>query len=353
MTTGKTLEATVLEWLHTIKTSNKQKWIKLATLFEKFINSNIFHDNILKPTIFSFGRVLQSLSRKNLNEIQLFKNTIVTGRIRSKWVLILDNSTEKFYPNNNKYIYDNGDPNSNKQNHRQTVTHNPKADNIPCVDDSTTVPQTVYFTPEVCELDSTPNSQTFQTGIQHQQQQHESQSPPLYHHPVTPNQVTPPTDTTYTSFSPPSYDLPTLIERETIKNEEVDKMMSCFIQRMKIGAVDTNLVNFEEVTLTTKEKNNYNFLKMIRIPLVPKILQILLSEITQLSSSHPEYNIMSIQTSDISSKQLVMVPQMNNIDDKLNRPVKSFHRRMLMLTFTWKYHWDVKYQREETTSVCY
>ena len=204
-----------------------------------------------------------------------------------------------------------------------STTHNPMADQRTSVDDSTIVPQTVYFMPEVCELDSTPNSHTFQTGIQHQQQhQHEIQSPPCLHR-ITHNQVTRPTDTTYTSPSS-SFDFPNL-DREMIKNEEVDKMMSGIVERMKIGTADNNLI-FEEVALTQKEINSqttYSFLKMVRIPLVPKLLQLLLSEISQLSSSHPECNILTIQTSDRSSQQLVMVPQTNDIDVKLNRPVKS------------------------------
>ena len=277
-----TFETEILTWLQQVKYLIKENWIEFSLLFSAFEKIDEKYQNKKMKT--SFGRIIHRLSKGMQNNIQLYTKKITKGKTKKQWVLILLNNDYGIYDcNHTKYKYSTmqlksmldytmirkckvgittltdtttNNTTSATNNTTTSTTHNPMADQRTSVDDSTIVPQTVYFMPEVCELDSTPNSHTFQTGIQHQQQhQHESQSPPHLHR-ITHNQVTPPTDTTYTSYSSPSssFDFPNL-DRETIKNEEVDKMMSGIVERMKIGTADNNLI-FEEVALTQKEINS-------------------------------------------------------------------------------------------------
>ena len=97
---------------------------------------------------------------------------------------------------------------------------------------------------EVCKS----NSHTFQTGTRHHQQHHEISSPPHVHC-ITHNLVIPPTGTTFTSPLLHQFDSP-VIDREMIKNEEVDKMMSRFIAKMKIVTSDDDNQGFEETIIT-------------------------------------------------------------------------------------------------------
>ena len=377
MREGKTLEATVLEWLHTIKTSNKQKWIKSTTLLEIFTKYNNGDDNI-KPTISSFGRVLQSLSRKDLDEIQLFTNTIKTNRIRCNRVLILDNTTEKFDINNAKYVYDTTpEPQPN-------LMLNTYQNNITCYsnyDDTSKAKatNTLHTCHRYCQRSSVhsinessvynnngkvcackhihDNTHTFQTGtsISQQQQQTNENSlsspdhilplspllspPPIDHHSNTiPRIITPPRPspspepTTEPTTEPKST---TTSSREEIKNEEIDKMMRKYIERLKISMpiVDTDTTDtnrsFDDIILTTKEKESYNFslLKMLRVPLKPKLLQVILLEIYKLSKQHPECNLLSMQTSDRSSQNVIVLPQSYS-NRELNRQTKSVIRAL-------------------------
>jgi hypothetical protein len=259
------LETEILTWLHQVKYQINENWIQLSSLFSSFVKNHEKYQNKKMKT--SFGRIIHSLSKRKLSNIHIYIKKMLHIRTNYQWVLILLTNDYGIYnPNHAKYKYstmqlkstldytvigqqckvgitplterptnDTSSTSTSTMTNNTTLSttsHNPKAHHRTSVDDSTIVPQTTYFMPEVCELDSTPNSHTFQTGIQHDQQQSDIQSPPRPHR-IIHNHVTPPTCTTYNmsyySSPSPSFDSPNL-NRKMIKNEEVDKMMSGIIE---------------------------------------------------------------------------------------------------------------------------
>ena len=75
----------------------------------------------------------------------------------------------------------------------------------------------------------------------------------------------------------------------------------------------------------------------MRIPLIPKLLQVILSEISNLSLQLPNCNIQTLQKTDTVSLQLVVIPQVSKHDTKLSRPAKQIIKSLPYLSIDHSY----------------
>ena len=284
-----TLETEILTWLHQIKYVLNENWIEQSSLLSLFEKSNEKYQN--RNIKFSFAKTIQGLLNRKQESLVIYTKMILRKKTNLKWILVLLNNDYGIYNcNHPKYKY------NTIQLYNKMTTHHLIPIHSNNMVESMIAPQISCHMHEVCES----NSHTFQTRTKHYQQHHEVNSPPHIHH-ITHNLVTPPTGTTFTSPDLHPFNFP-IIDREMIKNEEVDMMMSRFVERMKLGTSDTNLSNFEEIPLSQKETNSvstYGLLKMMRIPLIPKLLQLILTEISDLSLQN-QYCVIQLRLQTIS-----------------------------------------------------
>jgi len=121
----------------------------------------------------------------------------------------------------------------------------------------------------------------------------------------------------------PDISRPTMLtpaEREMIMGEVLDFKVNDYLKRMALAVDDDGA--FEDIPLNAKEMSTeYGLLKMLRIPFQPKILQVLLGEIIQLSESHRKPGLLSITTSDTSTRTMILLPKLTS------KPRRSFCKK--------------------------